>query len=373
MADAAGQRAVLKRNADVIRLAYVGGGFMAQNVHLPNFASLSGCRLVALAEKRPALARQVARRFDIPKIYHSHQQLRDDPEIDAVAVSADYAQQGEIAAALLRAGKPVFMEKPMAVSLRQAERILEAERAGQARLMVGYMKRYDPANRLARETVRRWRQDPAKGQLVFARSHGFCGDWLVGLDTSRLIQTDEPLEAVASEHLLPEWLPAEHRKSYVAYLQQFTHNVNLLRFLLDVIRQDQIEVQNVDLDRDGLTGMVSLRLGGTRCTIESARTGFHGWDEHTQLYFEGGWVRAWPGPFFARPSASRVELYESGERAGYRYPIAQPASAWHYREEAAHFITRLQNGAAFDSSGQDAWLDVWVFEQIYLKYVGSYP
>jgi predicted dehydrogenase len=248
---------------------------------------------------------------------------------------------------------------------------LEAERAGQARLMIGYMKRYDPASRLARDTVRRWRQDPAKGQLVFARNHGFCGDWLAGLDTSGLIQTDEPLEPVGSEHLMPEWLPAVHHKGYVAYLQQFTHNVNLLRFLLDVTRRDQIEVRHVDLARDGFTGTVSLRLGGTHCTIESARTGFHGWDEHTQVYFEGGWVRVWPGPFFARPSTGQVELYESGPGAAYRYPIPQPLSAWHYREEAAHFLARLRDAAPFESSGQDAWLDVWTFEQIYRQHVGS--
>jgi hypothetical protein len=81
MANAAGRRAVLKPTMQVIRLDYVGVGFMAQNAHLPNFASLSGCRLVTLAEKRPALVQQVARRFDIPKVYHHHQ-LEDDAEID---------------------------------------------------------------------------------------------------------------------------------------------------------------------------------------------------------------------------------------------------------------------------------------------------
>ena len=370
MADGTTQRAELPPQASVIRLGYVGAGFMAQSVHLPNFAALSGCRLVALAEKRPALAQKVAGRFGIPKVYPTHLALADDANVDAVAVSADYAQQGEIAAALLRAGKPVFMEKPMAVSLRQAHRILEAERAGKARLMVGYMKRYDPANRLARETIRRWRQEAAKGRLLFARAHGFCGDWLAGLDASGLIRTDEPLETISSAHLLPEWLPADYHRAYLEYLQQFTHNLNLLRFLLDVTHQDQLEVRSVDLDPDGFTGVVTLRLGGTRCALESGRTGFHGWEEHTQLYFEGGWVRVSPGPFFARPSTGQVELYEARDGGAYRYPSPQPMAAWHYREEAAHFVARLENGAPFDSSGQDALLDVWLFEQIYRQHLG---
>ncbi|HTC13953.1 MAG TPA: Gfo/Idh/MocA family oxidoreductase [Chthoniobacterales bacterium] len=355
----------------VIRLGYVGGGFMAQHVHLPNFSSLSDCRLVALAENRADLGPQVARRFGIPNVYHEHRDLLDAIDIDAVAVSADYAQQGEIAADLLRAGKHVFMEKPMAVSVEQATKILEAERAGGARLMVGYMKRYDPGNRLVRQTVREWNENRSKGKLLLARNHGFCGNWLVGLDTSRMIQSKEALKPVSSESLLPKWLPANHRENYVAYLQQYTHNVNLLRFILDISRLEQVEVRNVDLDDDGFTGIVTLQLGGTRCVIESGKTQFHSWEEHTQIYFEGGWVRAWPNPLFAQPSNCQVEIYEGGESAGYQYPVPQPASAWHYREEAAHFLLCLKNGSPFDSSGEDALLDVSIFEEIYRRHLNA--
>ena len=44
---------------DTIRLGYVGCGFMAQKVHLPNFSSLPGCKVVALAEVREDLGRRV--------------------------------------------------------------------------------------------------------------------------------------------------------------------------------------------------------------------------------------------------------------------------------------------------------------------------
>src|SRR4029077_19684323 len=81
-----------------IRLGYVGCGFMAQHVHLPNFFNLFQCALFSFAERRPQLARAVARRFAVEKVYSSHLELAADAEIDAVAVSANYAQQGEIAA-----------------------------------------------------------------------------------------------------------------------------------------------------------------------------------------------------------------------------------------------------------------------------------
>jgi predicted dehydrogenase len=287
MSDQNNLPALPKIEQGLIRLGYVGCGFMAQNVHLPNFSSLNDCQLVALAENRRALGEEVARRYSIPKAYLDHRQLLDEDEVDAVAVSADYAQQGEIAADFLRAGKHVFMEKPMAVSVEQAERILQAAGQGKTRLMVGYMKRYDPG----------------------------------------------------------------------------------LRFFLDIHRRDQVEVRNVDLDEDGYTGIVTLQLDGARCVIESGKTQFHSWEEHTQIYFEGGWVRTWPNPLFTRPSYCQVEIYEGGASASYQYPVPQPLSAWHYREEAAHFISCLKTGSPFDSSGEDALLDVAIFEEIYQRHL----
>jgi predicted dehydrogenase len=352
-----------------IRMGYVGGGFLAQNAHLGNFSSLSQCRLVALAERRPNLADQVSRRFGIERVYPDHLSLARDPGIDAVAVSADYAGQGEIAADLLRAGKHVFMEKPMAVSIRQAERILAAEEEGNARLMVGYMKRYDAGNRLIRDLVREWRHDGAKGKLLYIRSHGFCGNWIAGLDTSGLVRTEEPMETTAIDELLPAWLPPEFQRGYVAYLQQYTHQVNLLRFLLDADALEDVIVKNVDLSSDGYTGLVTMEIKGIRCLIESASTSFHGWDENIHLFFEGGWIKSVPGLLFSQPSTNEIEVYESGEKAALCYPGSPVSQSWHYRAEAEHFLKSLQSGAEFDSPGSDALLDVTVFENIYQKFI----
>jgi predicted dehydrogenase len=126
---------------DKIKLGYVGCGFMAQKVHIPNFLSVPGCELAALAEVRPALGRKVQERYHIPRLYADHRELAADPAIDAVAVSAAFALQNRIACDCLLAGKDVFMEKPMAVSVDGAEALLDAERRSGKRLMVGHMKR----------------------------------------------------------------------------------------------------------------------------------------------------------------------------------------------------------------------------------------
>src|ERR1700733_1642403 len=126
------------RSSNPVRFAYVGCGFVAQNIHIPNFTSLPECKFLALAEVRPELGREVAARYGIPKVYRSHEEIAADPEIEAVGVSGPYSLQGKIAEDLLRAGKHVFMEKPMAVSVKRAESIVEAARASKKQIMIGY-------------------------------------------------------------------------------------------------------------------------------------------------------------------------------------------------------------------------------------------
>ena len=167
-----------------LRIGYVGCGFMAQKVHLPNLLSIPECELIALAEVRQELGRTVQARLGIPKLYTDHEAMLADADIDAVAVSAAFAVQGDIACDALAAGKDVFMEKPMAISLEQADAILEAERKSGKRLMIGYMKRYDAGNELVKLTLNDFTASGEVGAMTYARNHGFCGDWISGLDIS---------------------------------------------------------------------------------------------------------------------------------------------------------------------------------------------
>ncbi len=359
------------RGHDRVRLGYVGCGMMAQSVHLPNFSSIPGCELVALAEVRQDLGRKVQARYRIPRLYRDHRELAADPQVNAVGLSAAWALQGEIARECLAAGKHVFMEKPMAISVAQGERILAASRETGARLMVGYMKQYDAGNLLVRDTIAGWRATGEAGEVTFARNHGFGGDWTAGIDV-RVETSDEPMPPSPTEENLPEWLPSESGRAYVGYLQQYTHNVNLLRFLLDA--GNEASVRDVDLDPDGYTGVVILDLDGVRATLETGSLRYHRWDEHTQVYFERGWVHTWAPPLLQRNTVAEVEVYRSdAEGLSGRHtltrPIPEPRWSWAYRREAEHFIECLRTGQSFASSGEDTLTDVRVFEEIYRRWL----
>ncbi|HEV7301165.1 MAG TPA: Gfo/Idh/MocA family oxidoreductase [Tepidisphaeraceae bacterium] len=356
-----------------VRFAYVGCGFVAQTIHIPNFRSLKDCEFVGLAEVRQDLGKRVADRFGIRKLYRSHEEIAIDADIEAVGVSAPYALQGKIAEELVRAGKHVFMEKPMAVNAARAERIVAAQKPD-ARVFVAYMKRYDPGNLLLKRHLDAWRASGEAGPILFARNHGFGGNWTYAADPN-VVMDRSPETPPPAPAECPEWLPSEWHNSYLGYLQQWTHNVNLLRFFLSKPGESSAPVvKTVQLDTDGMTGVVVLEINGTRCTVESAYTGYHGWEEHTQIYFKNGWLRTEAPPLMQKNVPATVELYrpaKPGQAPQLVKEFADPQ--WSYREEAAAFLRCVRSGEPFPSSAQDTLHDVRLFEDIYREFVAQQP
>ncbi len=348
-----------------IRLGYVGAGFMAQAVHLPNFTALPDCEVVALAEMRPQLAQKVAERFGIPRVYTTHSDLLLDPGIDAVAVSAHYVHQAQVAEDALRAGKPVFMEKPMALTVERAERMLQAAREGGGRLMVAYMKRYDAGIELAKQLIDRCRQSGELGKLFYLRARCFTGNWTAG-NSATVIQTDEPYPDAPSE--APEWLPEKYQQSYIGYLQVYCHNVNLARWLLNA--GDDWQVTAVDLDDDAFTGVAVLRMGGVRVSLETGGLAAHQWDEDSHAYFQKGWVKVTSPSLLLRNSCATVEVYRAEDGAQYSHHFPKEGWSWSFQREAAHFIHCVRTGEPFRSTGEDAIQDIRIFEAIYRKWLG---
>ena len=227
--------------------------------------------------------------------------------------------------------------------------------------------------------IRGWRGSEELGRLCYVRAHGFTGDWIAGLDVE-VTTTEEAPPPAPSGDVLPDWLPAEMARRYLGYLQQYTHNVNLLRFLLEA--GDDAQVVSVDLDEDGQTGVVVLRVGAVRCVLESGRLRYHKWDEHTQAYFERGWVHTWAPPLLLRNAVAEVEIYRSDEggaaelgQMGVEHTITralpEPRWSWAYKREAEHFLACVRSGEPFRSSGADTRTDVRLFEEIYRRWLGK--
>jgi myo-inositol 2-dehydrogenase/D-chiro-inositol 1-dehydrogenase len=134
-----------------LRLGVIGLGAVAQAVHLPLLAKHPDrFRTTALCDLSPSTCARLGDRLGVDDLrrFGSADELIASGDLDAVAILTS-GSHGELAAAAARAGLAVFCEKPLAYT--RAE--IDALEALDPRLMLGYMKLYDPAVERARELL----------------------------------------------------------------------------------------------------------------------------------------------------------------------------------------------------------------------------
>jgi len=137
-----------------LRVAVVGGGGIAQMMHLPTLAERPDLFAVtAVADVNRATLDAVARHYGVAVASIDYREIVGRPDVDAVLLLASGSHRGPAVAALA-AGKHLFVEKPLGFGLAETQEIAEAARRSRGRLMVGYHKRFDPAYLKAREEVR---------------------------------------------------------------------------------------------------------------------------------------------------------------------------------------------------------------------------
>jgi predicted dehydrogenase len=139
-----GGRRQVAEHRDRLRVGVVGCGVIAQVMHLNYLWELNDrFEIAALCDVSEPTALACAARYGVKAVYTDWRDLVT-AELDLVMVLTS-GSHAPIAVAAAQAGKHVFVEKPMCLSLDEGREMLEAARAADVRLMVGTMKRYDPA------------------------------------------------------------------------------------------------------------------------------------------------------------------------------------------------------------------------------------
>src|SRR5689334_4888401 len=118
----------------VVGVGIVGSGFMAR-VHHGCLARNPDAAVLAVASPTPGRAEAFAAQHGVPRAFVDHRELLAMPEIDLVFVATPNATHAPIAIDAARAGKHVVVEKPMCLSLVEADRMLAAARESGVKLM----------------------------------------------------------------------------------------------------------------------------------------------------------------------------------------------------------------------------------------------
>jgi len=133
-----------------IRIGVVGAGHIAERVHLPLLNQLADVVVPAICDVRLDGAQRLAQRFAIPMVYHDLLEMLQAEELDVVDVLTPPDSHAHLATQVLERGCHCLMEKPLAMTTGQAEKVIRvAEKTGLA-LHVTHSFSYFPALRRAR-------------------------------------------------------------------------------------------------------------------------------------------------------------------------------------------------------------------------------
>lgn len=138
-----------------LKLGFIGCGRATETLHLPALQQLPEAKVTALADVNPDQLKKVADQFQIEQRYADYRALLDDRSLDAIAVCVPAQFHVEIAAAVLEAGKHLFVEKPLALSLDECDRLISKAQMTNKKIMVGFNLRHHRLIQEAQKIIQR--------------------------------------------------------------------------------------------------------------------------------------------------------------------------------------------------------------------------
>ena len=219
-----------------LRVAILGCGRVAETCHLPALQTLKDrIHVVAVADIDEHRRRRVGGMFEIGQIFQSLEPMLAEARIDAIAICLPVAFHADAVVAALQAGKHVLVEKPLALSMRDADRIVGAATAHyDLKITVGFNLRHHRLVRKARQMI----ASGMVGEIQFLRTV-----WSSNIRTAMQV---------------PPWRNRREMGGGV-FCEIAVHHIDLIRFLTGA-QVNEISAQSTHGEGDDEAGTISLRM-----------------------------------------------------------------------------------------------------------------
>lgn len=323
----------------------IGWGIVSTGSHVdkkivPAMKTAASTHVAAVCSRDAQNAREFAERHGIPGVYDTLGDMLQDPQVQALFVSSPNFLHAPHTLAALRAGRHVLVEKPMAVSAREAAEMVHGAREHGVRLGVGFHLRHHPGHRRAGEWIRRG----ALGTLSMIQ-----GQWCFG----RRTVVDPPPRVGSSAW----WNDPAMMGMASTLMGTGVHVIDLLHFLTG---RPIVEVAAIT---DGQTperpleqvAAVAVRFEGN--TIGTICAGRRMPDSENDVMVYGSHGRIALRGTLWESFGGRLEITsESGDED----EVYQGDALTMYRNEIEAFNRAIEGGGPFDASGEDGLRSVQV-------------
>ncbi|MEB2277768.1 Gfo/Idh/MocA family oxidoreductase [Bacillus sp. ILBB4] len=251
-----------------VRIGLVGAGRMGSFHGRTVARKIYGATLNAIADPVSGAAERLAKELGVSKAYTDPKEMFQDPDIDAVVIAAPARSHADLVVAAANAGKAVFCEKPMAITLEEADRAILAAEEANVPLQVGFNRRFASDFRAAYNDI-------VEGKI----------------GTPQLLRSLTRDPGLGDPTPIPEW---------TIFLETLIHDFDALLYLNP--GAEPIEVYAVadalvrpDFKDKGLldTAVVNIRFdNGAIATAEANFQAVYGYDVRGEVFGSAGMVTA---------------------------------------------------------------------------------
>ncbi|KAJ3946330.1 uncharacterized protein N0V96_004690 [Colletotrichum fioriniae] len=346
----------------ILQVGVIGGGDVAQIVHLPTFMLLSSLfKVVSICDVSRKTADHCRAKFSIPHATTNPDDIFNDPAIDVVVILTSDEYHAPYTIAALKAGKNVLLEKPMTLSLQAADEIIDAETKApnNARVFVGYMRRYAPSLQAFKREI------ASIDKIKYARVRDIIGPnaYFIGQSGAhpQKYHDDIPIEASEDRKarlavLLgqawgqePESLTAA-QMDYCCLLGSLgSHGLSLMRNVLGVPKRHCPD--------DRFT-----------CVYEMGIDSVLRFDSHVAVYGENKSVTICYDTPFVKGLGITVEIDELNEHGEKSHRSLQTSYEDAYTAELKEWYETVVHGKEVKTSAKDARDDLRLFKMMMDKF-----
>ena len=309
-----------------LKLGVIGLGRMGQLYARILANQISSVRLYAVAEVNEQVQRRLGDELNVSYLFADALELLALPELDAVVIATPTSTHPNLVISAAAAGKAIFCEKPLALTLEETRKVLEAVARAQVPLQVGFMRRFDAAYQKAKTLI--------------------AGGLIGSLVTFKSLSRDP---------FCPPPGYMDPAKSGGLILDMAIHDFDLARWLMGsevervtaegatLVCKDLESVGDID------NALINMRfVNGALGNIEVSRNAFYGYDIRTEVLGSEGAVivgahQYMPVVLLTRAGAQHDVTPYLVERFGDAY-----------RAQLQHFADCLRNGRSPSVGGADA-------------------
>jgi predicted dehydrogenase len=321
------------KEAKRLRVGVLGAGQIAQAAHFESCTKARNAELFAICDVAEDLRERMAVTHGAQKTYGDYDAMLADADVDAVIIATADAFHVPVSIRALEAGKHVLCEKPVGVTVEEAEELKRAvDRSGKV-LQVGHMKRFDAGLQAAKAFI-----DTEMGEMVALKAW-YCDS------THRYPMTDAVQPVIVSSANARK--PAENPKADLRRYYMLAHGCHLV----DTARYLAGEIVAVTArlsERAGMwcwfvdTEFASGTLGHLDLTIAVHMD----WHEGFQIYGRNGSVLGKTfNPWYYK--TSEVDIFREADGATHR---VLGADGHFYRRQLEGFADIVLNGARMEGA-----------------------